>query len=355
MINFDIKKFEKLQYKFEDDSFEYNFSSLNKVLYYFSFFGNLFSIIFAYFFVQNIANFIPEFFSGQQYFVSALIIVFMVSFELFKRFAFEQYVFSILKVKKLTINIIVSGIMVMVLIAGSFYLSLNGSQRIINRAQVIVENTDLLIQQEVDELKAIYDPRIENYQNQINILFDGLSTTRFVTRDNQRIEEFTEEVKILEQELDEKIKEIEQKYTNKTTSQEELNRSNILALVLITSFMELVILLGVGFHAFYIRKTYESYKRYVESPEYKNILKLTSLLSLLYQNGNKKEGDNVPSFVSLKSLVNVKNIRSTDKELKDFMNLCVESEIIRPINRRRKIFNLNFEQAKQLIEKQQQL
>ena len=25
MINFDVKKFEKLQYKFEGDSFEYNF------------------------------------------------------------------------------------------------------------------------------------------------------------------------------------------------------------------------------------------------------------------------------------------------------------------------------------------
>lgn len=352
MISFNKEKFEKLKYKFEENSFEHNFSSLNNVLYYFSFFGNFFSVLFAYFFVQNITNYIPNFFIGQMYFISVLIILFMIGFELFKRFAFEQYIFSILKEKKLTFNIVLSGLAVIILIAGSFYLSLNGSERIINKTQVIIENTDNLIQQEIDELKAIYNPRIQNYQNQINILFDGLATTRFVTRDNQKINEYTQEVEKLEDELETKIKEIEEKYQNKTTSQEQLNRANILALILITSFMELVILIGVGFHAFYIKKVYESYIKYTESPEYKHILKLQTLLNLLYQNGLKKENDFVPSLTSLRSVIGVKNIKTNETDLKDFINMCLELEIIIPINRKRKAFNVSYEQAQQLIEKQ---
>jgi hypothetical protein len=348
----DIQHLDKLQQKFEKDSFKHNFSSLNNVLYYFSFFGNIFSIIFAYFFVKNITNYIPEFFSGQEYFLAVFILIFMIGFELFKRFAFEQFVISILKIKKLTLNIFVSSFAIIVLVLGSFYLSLNGAERIINQSQVIIENVDERIQQETNELRNIYIPRINNFQNQVTVLFEGLSTTRFASRDRADINRYNEEIRILENELQQRIKEVETKYQNIVNNQENLNQDNILALVLITSFMEFVILIGVGFHAFYDKKTYDYYLQTMDSPQYKKLIKFQNILKLLYQNGLKKEGDNVPSFNSLKAMVIIKNINIPDTELRNFVNMCLELEIIKSINKKKRIFNVNYEQSVNMLNEQ---
>jgi hypothetical protein len=106
-----LEKFYKLKKDLETHNFETNFKSLSTTLYYFSFLGNIFLILFSYFFIKDVTNSIPALFVGQDLFFSIFIILFMTGYELFKRFAFEQLTSAILRVRKATANI-VTGILV---------------------------------------------------------------------------------------------------------------------------------------------------------------------------------------------------------------------------------------------------
>ena len=117
-----LDKFYKLKNELEIFNFENNFSSLSKTLYYFSFLGNIFLILFSYFFIKNVTNSIPDLFPGQGLFFSVFIVLFMTGYELFKRFAFEQLTSTILRLRKLSFNVVVGALTCLTLVAGSFYL-----------------------------------------------------------------------------------------------------------------------------------------------------------------------------------------------------------------------------------------
>jgi hypothetical protein len=62
-------------------SFENNFNSLSKTLYYFSFLGNIFLILFSYFFIKNVTDSIPNLFTGQGLFFSIFIVLLFISYK----------------------------------------------------------------------------------------------------------------------------------------------------------------------------------------------------------------------------------------------------------------------------------
>ena len=99
-----LDKYFKLKNDLETFSFEKNFNSLSKTLYYFSFLGNIFLILFSYFFIKNVTDSIPHLFPGQNLFFSIFIILFMTGYELFKRFSFEQLALSILRNRLVNFN-----------------------------------------------------------------------------------------------------------------------------------------------------------------------------------------------------------------------------------------------------------
>ena len=68
-----LDKYFKLKNDLETFSFERNFNSLSNTLYYFSFLGNIFLVLFSYFFIKNVTNSIPHLFPGQDLFFSILI------------------------------------------------------------------------------------------------------------------------------------------------------------------------------------------------------------------------------------------------------------------------------------------
>ena len=63
-----IDKFNKLKLKLEVFKLEQNYLTLDRILYYFSFLGNIFLIYFGYFFVKSVTNSIPALFPFQDMF-----------------------------------------------------------------------------------------------------------------------------------------------------------------------------------------------------------------------------------------------------------------------------------------------
>jgi len=334
-----LDKFYKLKNELETFSFENNFSSLSKTLYYFSFLGNIFLILFSYFFVKDVTNSIPILFSGQGAFFSIFIVLFMTGYELFKRFAFEQLTSTFLRVRKASINIVVGALTCLILVAGSFYLSLNGAHRLIDNSETIAITTDQTISTKADSVAKYYDKEIDFYRNQV---------TR--TRADRKYRDSI--VAVLQTTKDQKIAAIESKTEDKSAAKVEELKQNDFAFAAMVFFLEIIILIGVAFSAYYKWTSYDEMKQLLSTAKYKQLETNVRLLKLFYQNGRKKEQDPILAVTKLTALAKANKIGITLGEIKTFVTLCQELEIVTG-TRRKKVYNVSYEKAKQLIETQE--
>jgi hypothetical protein len=117
-------------------------------------------------------------------------------------------------------------------------------------------------------------------------------------------------------------------------------------------FLELIILIGVAFDAYYVWTSYDEMKQILNTPKYKQLEIHLRLLKLYFQNGRKKEQDSVMSRSKLISLASSSKIPCNQKDINGFIALCSELEITSG-NRRNKVYNMSYEKAKGLLENQE--
>ena len=333
----DFSKYKKLEKQLETNSFELNFGTLDKTLYYFSFLGNIFLVLFSYFFIKNVTNTIPHLFPGQDLFFSIFVILFMSGYELFKRFAFEQLVSSIIRTKLLTLNNIIGVVVCSFLIAGSFYLSLNGAHRLIDTSETITIVADSTTAQKQQDL-------LKERDNKLQLIRQQPGRTRVDRRYKDSLETATTAY------YDNKIQQIETKTQGKTSTQLEKNKQNDVAFIFMTFFLELIILIGVGFRGYYTINAYNETKDLFGTPKYRQLEECLTLLSIVYVKGKKKKNDVLTPITKLSSTVSTQKLNITQKALKDFYSLMDELEITKAETKRRRIYNTDYETAKQLIQ-----
>jgi hypothetical protein len=347
-----LDKYFKLKNDLETFSFEKNFNSLSKTLYYFSFLGNIFLILFSYFFIKDITNSIPTLFPGQGLFFSVFVILFMTGYELFKRFAFEQLTSTILRVQKVTFNIVLGVLVSSLLVAGSFYLSLNGAHRLIDTSASIESKLDTLQNTATDSISAVYQSRIVLKEQQIKAINDNSETGVLNKRQQNTVKSLEADVKQLEIDRDTRIKEYEAKTGKKLSKQEDKIQQNSFAFAVMVFFLELIILIGVAFNAYYIWTSFDEMKQLLTTPKFKALEINLRLLKLYYQNGRKKEQDPAISRSKMLSLVASSKLPCNQKDVNDFIALCSELEVTTG-NRRKKVYNMSYEKAKGLLENQE--
>jgi len=334
-----LDKFFKLKNELETFNFEKNFNPLSRTLYYFSFLGNIFLILFSYFFIKDVTNTIPTLFPGQGIFFSMFIILFMTGYELFKRFAFEQLTSTILRVRKFTFNIAIGLLVTLSLVTGSFYLGLNGAHRLIDNSETIETTADQTVSAKTDSIAKYYDKEIDFYRNQV-------SRTRADRKYRDSI------VAVLQTTKDTKIKDIESKTKGKSSIKIEELKQNNLAFAIMVFFLELIILIGVAFNAYYIWTSYDEMKNLLTTPKFKQLELNLRLLKLYYQNGRKKEQDPVLAKTKLIALTASQKLNCNQTDISNFIALCSELEITTG-NRRKKVYNMSYEKAKGLLENQE--
>ena len=335
-----IDKFNKLKLKLEVFKLEQNYLTLDRILYYFSFLGNIFLIYFGYFFVKSVTNSIPALFPFQDMFFTIFVALFLTGYELTKRFTLEQFFITILQVKKMTGGIFVAGMICCFLIAGSFYLSIKGAHRLVDNSEIIATAVDSTTTLKQDSIAKYYDNEILYYRNQ---------SAR--TRSDKKYRDSI--VNVLQQTKDTKIQQIEAKTEAKTGTALEKNSENSAAFLFITIFLELIVLIGVGFDAFYTLGSYEETKKLLQTPKFKQLELNLKLLKLYYQNGKKVVGDQTLSFNKFQSLVQTQKIDASQKDLKAFTVLCQELDIVKEFRGRKKQFMITYQEAKDLLENQE--
>lgn len=335
-----IDKFNKLRLKLEVFKLEQNYMTLDRILYYFSFLGNIFLIYFGYFFVKSVTNSIPALFPFQELFFTIFIALFLTGYELTKRFTLEQFFTTILQVKKVTGGVFIAGMVCSFLIAGSFYLSIKGAHRLVDNSETITAIVDSTSNQKADSIAKYYDKEILYYRNQ-----SSRTRSEKVYRDSI--------VNVLQQTKESKIQQAESKTQTKTSTALEKNTENATAFLFITIFLELIVLIGVSFDAFYTLGSYEETKKLLQTPKFKQLELNLKLLKLYYQNGKKAVGDQTLPFSKFQSLVQTQKIDCSQKDLKSFVILCQELDIIKEFRGRKKEFMLTYQQAKDLLENQE--
>ena len=334
-----LDKYYKLRSKLETFKFEKNYDTLNKVLYYFSFLGNIFLIYFGYFFVKSVTNSIPQLFPYQDVFFTIFVALFLTGYELTKRFTLEQLFTSALQANKVTLSLIGGFFVGMLLVAGSFYLSIKGAHRLVDNTQSISVGVDSTIAQRSDSVSKYYDKEIAYYRAQ-----PGRTRQDRLYRDSV--------VNVLTQTRDTKLQAIETKVQTKAADTLSMSKENDTAFLFITIFLELIILLGVGFHAYYVVGSYNETSKLLQTPKFRQMDLNLKLLKLYYQNGKKAVGDETLSFNKFKSLVETQKIICTQKDLKTFVIMCQELDLVRVYKGKKREIAVSYEQAKELIENQ---
>ena len=334
-----IDKYNKLKLKLEVFKLEQNYMTLDRILYYFSFLGNIFLIYFGYFFIKSVTNSIPPLFPFQETFFTIFIALFLTGYELTKRFTLEQFFTGIMQVKKFTSQIFLGGVICSFLIAGSFYLSIKGAHRLVDSTETIKTSIDSLTTKKVDSIAKYYDKEITYYRTQ-----PGSRKDDRIYRDSI--------VNALQQTKDTKIQQLEAKTEAKTNTTLDKNVENSTAFLFITVFLELIVLIGVGFDAFYTLGSYEETKKLSQTPKFKQLELNLKLLKLYYQNGKKVVGDPTLSFNKFRSLVQAQKIDTSQKDLKSFVILCQELDIVKDYQGRKKELMVSYQEAKDIIEKQ---
>jgi len=273
-------------------------------------------------------------------FFTIFVALFLTGYELTKRFTLEQFFTSILQVKKLTTGIFIGGMICSFLIAGSFYLSIKGAHRLVDNSETISLVTDSTTTLKQDSIAKYYDKEIAYYRSQ-----PGSRKADRIYRDSV--------VSSLQQTKDAKVQQLEAKTQTKANTALDKNMENSTAFLFITIFLEMIVLIGVGFDAFYTLGSFEETKKLLQTPKFKQLELNLKLLKLYYQNGKKIVGDQTLSFNKFQSLVQNQKIDSSQKDLKSFIVLCQELDIIKEFRGRKKQFMIPYQEAKDLLENQE--
>jgi len=347
-----IDKFNKLKSKLETFAFEENFSPLAKTLYYFSFLGNIFLVLFSFFFIKDVTNTIPSLFTGQSIFFSIFVLVFMTLYELFKRFSFEQLTTAILKTRKFTVNLFLGIIICLSLVVGSFYLSLNGAHRLIDNTEQVVTISDNAISDKTDSINNYYNKQISINQSQITKLYSNDTDGILRTREKTSLETFQKNIKELDSIKRAEIKLIETKYQTKDVGKLDKLKQNDIAFAFMVFFLEFIILIGVAFNSYYTWTSFENMGRLLKTTKFQEVQEYTKILRIIYENGKNIKDDQVMDYTKIKALCDIHGIAINESYINKFLETCNNFGILNKARDDKYSFLVNYDEAKNLLEEQ---
>lgn len=327
-----LDQFKTLSKKFENKNFEKDNSLIDKTLFYSSWFGNLLSIIFAFFFINSLVGQAAVHFAGQNVILPVFIIAFLTMFELLKRYIFGNLVTNIL-INPINAKVIASIAFALILIFSSFYLSMSGAQHYVNKSEVIESNTDSIITNQTKAIDSLTTIEITKVEAKIQYVYNAAQERKrtALTRDEVKdVKQWEEDIKHLKTEKETKIKAISKDVVEDKKKQTEKSESSQFAFLILSGFIELIILIGVGFRQYYSYACYLQMKERIQGdPIYKKLDLYKQMLQTIYNNGRVSVNSELPSMNRLAELINAKSkIKINSATIKEFLSIAQHLEII---------------------------
>lgn len=361
-MNFEV--FKKLKNEIKDKNFYNNYKGFSSLSYFISYIGNAFSILFAYFYVNNI---ISSTVLTPTPTVSLLIVIasitILLMLELIKRFIFDKFSQSFIfdKLKFQNNETIILGIVSVMLIATSFYLSLNGAHKFADRKDDIKMNADNEINIYSDSLNKKYDVKINEFENQNKTLFltnqgyeerisnlskqynDGTlsgSDLRRVKQEMNDVRKDKDVNNVLVEKNDSRIKELKTEkelelkkfgdkkleYANKTVDK---TSSNPMIFFIFSTVIELLILFGIWFINYFKIRSVGDYERLItKDPKYKMFNIFNEFINIIYKT-DTKIGDLLPFKNELIKILKANSLDLNNKELDDILRILTHNGVLK--------------------------
>lgn len=363
-----ISEFKKLEEKINGQNFSQGYKNINLVMLILSVFGHFASIFLAYFALSKVLGGVIE---NNPVAVFIASIVMLSGLELLKRDIFDKFSTQYLKVKSFTKDVLPLFVLSLIIIATSFYASINGAKEFSSKEAVIEKKQKETVNQFSDSLNKIYNVKITEIESEIKVNKDKIDTKDKEQTDLEsiqppsrsqlsRIKDLKDEKSTLrtditkletdeaavKTELDNKIKEHDKIVGNETQDKKKDNSSNSLAFVLISTLIELIILAGVYFNEYYKFRSYKEFRNRLEKdPNYQKWMLYDQILNIIYTEDTKMN-QKLPANKGITDMCKVNNIIVMPKDVTDFLKIMnglgiiKTSGSVRYINKQR---DLSFE------------
>lgn len=352
--------FKKLQKKVAPKPFFDEFKTLDRFLHYFSFLGNIASIIFAFIFLYSI--FIPL--NLTQYLLIAISIasvLLLVTLEGVKRISFGTFVLNIFRNKTVfNLKSFIGITFTVLVISASFYLSLNGAKQLFDKdrliKQPIMALQDSLINTQTSrhsKLEETLIKSIENKELEIDMLnkrrdslgFEYLSDKKYRSQIQKELSNLNQQLIDISDKLDEREDNIDEKIIKESAEIEAKIDKSSNYLYIISIIIEFIILIGVFYHNYYENTSYLVYKDSMTNND--NFLKFKRALKILdyiYNSGKVKKGERIRDLSS-----STKPEYKNALDNKGQLNLLANLEILSVQTPH--VALVNYEQAIKILEK----
>ncbi len=360
-----FEDYKKLKDKIKDKNFFNNYRGFSKLSYFLSYVGNLFSILFAYFFIHEIimSTVLEPTPSIETLAIGASILI-LTTLELVKRFVFDKFTQSAIKEKfkfKEKESIIL-GFICSALIVTSFYFSLNGAEKYADKRDDIKQSVDIQVNTYSDSLNKKYDVKITDLEAQNNTLFQTNQgyETRLTTLSNQyndgtlspselrrvktemnqirKDKEFNTQVidkneakiKDIKGEKTSEIAKFESKKSENATQKIESSSKNPFIFLCFSTVIEFLILFGIWFINYYEIRSLEDYDKLInKDPKYKTFYNWSEFINIVYKN-ETRIGDVLPFKNELLKILKGNGIDLNAKELDDMIRIFTHINILKP-------------------------
>lgn len=364
------KKYEKIRNRVKKMDFEGKYKQLSKWLFGFSFIGNIGSIFFAYFLLYPIFyNALDKYINLNLEWISGLLTILIMSmFELIKRIIIKNFSFDFVKSKfsLKKISIVYWLLISILLIALSFYFSVNGAIKFSDENIIITNKLNLEYENKVNELKSSYSDKKQYFIDENKLLREKNSKLRdkiietplnYVTarKEYQKIidnnlniiENNEEKINNLSNELNKDISNIREKVDNEIKKNKDENSTSIIVFIIISTFIELLIISGVYFKVYYELTVFKLNEGLLEQ-HFKKRDNYLILLNFLYKNGKLKPGDVVTGMNKFKEILKENNVVNSNKLATSFFTDLEYNNIVQTQGKR-KYFVVDYETAIKLI------
>ncbi len=295
--------------------------------------------LFSYFFVSSFLTGIPKHFPGQDVILPIFVILFLIMFELTKRFLFANVINGFLT-KSVNFLVTISLIVVLSLTAVSFYLSMSGAKKYVSQDDSITLVSDSIVKLSQDSINKVYIGKINDEKKQLDYYFSKRKI------DKEQVNSVRDRIVLLEKEQASKLKEVKVNTSDKLSSKQSESKKGQLVFLIISGFVEIIILLGVGFSKYYTFTSFLETKDKLETnPNFSKLNSYLDILEVIYNNGKVKVNTQLPPFNQFKEIVNSGRVKKyNDKFLKDFITTLLYLEVLET-NGKHRFVKINYVKA----------
>jgi hypothetical protein len=288
--------------------------------------------------------------------VSIAIVVFLALFELLKRKIFDLFSQEYIKNSKSLFKKQMSGFILstMILIAFSFFFSMNGAKKFMNKDQEIRLVKQETLNAEIDSISNDYlytyilpiKDENKTYLSQKNEILSqrkewvkkGWGTKTFdedLDELDKQIQQNKDKITLYESKRDTAIVEYKQEYLSQYEKDKEQNKWNIIWFLVISGTIEIIILSGVYYVRHYEDASVKEYqKNVVNTPNYRKWKKTQDILEMIYETGVKMD-EQISSTNELIELVRINDLDITKTEVENSFKIFGHLNIYKRVGNKR--------------------